>query len=194
MKKLVLCDVDEVLAEQLPEWLKFYNKDYDDNLKAEDLACWDLSTHVKPECGKKISEYLRREDMYDNARQVSGALKGIESLRHMGYTVKFVSSSNPAQYRHKFNWLVRHGFVEDHSNDVIFCHDKYLLRGDFMIDDAPHNVESWSELNPGGQALLFNQPHNRNYVCANENITRISCWNSVVTFAQLRSPIVCHRY
>ena len=58
-KLTVAVDVDDVCADLLTEWLYRYNLEYEDNLTVADVDRWDLSEQVKPECGKKIYNYLR---------------------------------------------------------------------------------------------------------------------------------------
>jgi 5'(3')-deoxyribonucleotidase len=56
----------------------------------------------------------------------------------------------------RLRWLERHfGFSK---YDVIFAKRKYLVRGDVMIDDGPHNIEEF--VNRGGRGVLIHQPWN----------------------------------
>lgn len=167
----ILVDVDEVVADLLGTWLHRYNVKYDDRLAREDITEWDLTEFVKPECGDKIYEFLGDYFIYDDVPPIPGALRGVEKLRSLGRVV-FVSSANAATMAAKVHWLERWGLLEDdprHSN-LVYAHDKSLVRGDILIDDGPHNVGAFP-----GETILFDQYHNRSHA----HPRRARDWDSV---------------
>lgn len=177
MSKIVLCDVDGVVADMIPEWLYFYNMDYDDCLTVDNIVGWSVHNFVKNACGKKIYDYLAYENLYDDVQPFPGALEGIKELREAGFRVVFVTSGvQPA----KIKWLQRHGFIEDwmSSKDVIIAHDKSLVRGDYLIDDGLHNCEAFD-----GVAILFDQPWNRH----SDEFFRVSNWDFVTEYLLLEA-------
>ena len=58
--KILAFDIDGVLADLHTAWLDEYNKDFDDNLTISYITQWEMDKFVKPECGKKIFNYLKR--------------------------------------------------------------------------------------------------------------------------------------
>lgn len=154
--KRILVDVDAVVADLLPAWLAMYNHEYDDTLSPEQITQWDMTSLVKPECGKKIYSYLTRDDLYELVDPIDGAISSIHWLRQREYDVRFLTSGvQPA----KINWLGNHGLLlSEHflfSPDVIIAHDKSLIKGDILIDDNLKNCESFV-----GKSILFAQPWN----------------------------------
>lgn len=154
--KRVLVDVDGVIADLMPEWLRFYNAEWSDKLRPEDITGWDVIQFVKDECGAGIYGYLGRPDLYDNVKPIDGALSSIHWLRQRGYDVRFVTSG---VYESKIMWLGKQGLLLDEyhlsSRDVIVAHDKSVIKGDILIDDNIVNCNDFS-----GKAILFAQPWN----------------------------------
>lgn len=157
----VLVDVDGVTADSHKTWLNFYNQDYHDWLTFDKIKSWGIHQYVKPECGRKIYDYLRRPDFYDNTLPVMGAVEGVGLLRRLGYKVVFVSAG---MFPAKVDWLAREGFLVDFpyadhrpetARDVILCNDKSMIRGDYLIDDYPGNLAEFP-----GKRILFDQPWN----------------------------------
>lgn len=52
----ILCDVDSVVANIMPEWLRMYNEECGDALRPPDIVEWDMHKLVKPECGRKLGK------------------------------------------------------------------------------------------------------------------------------------------
>lgn len=167
---IILCDVDEVCADLLTEWVRRYNIDYEDTLSVEDIDQWDVAQCVKPECGKKMFDILRDPDLYDYVKPIPGALEGVRTLRKSGCRVVFVTSCVVDTTDAKIWWLIRNGFLPNQKvpRDFIAAKDKSLVRGDLLIDDGPHN-------NP---TILYDQPHNRGV----SHPRRVHSWKEVVEY------------
>lgn len=181
MTPVVLCDVDEVVADLHSEWLYRYNEKYNDNLTPDDITDWNLSRLVKPECGDKVFDFLRMPDLYQHVRPVEGAKEGVDRLRDGGYRVIFVTSCVIGSMDQKARWLLRHGFISDrHSpRSLVIARDKFLVRGDVLIDDAPHNLEPFP-----GHKILVDRPYNRAATVG----FRARDWNSIVQLIQTLVP------
>lgn len=156
-KKVVFVDVDDVCALLHVEWLRRYNKDYNDNLTDKDMTDWGLHKLVKPECGVKIYSYLRCPDLYDNVLPREGALNGVNTLRELGYRVLFASSCCLEVVKEKFLWLLDFKFLKMEEEFIVIS-DKSLLKGDYMIDDCYEKVRGFS-----GYGYLLSRPWNSKY-------------------------------
>lgn len=168
----ILCDVDEVIADLLGEWVRCYNEAYDDDLSLDSLTSWDMSEHVKTECGKDIYAFLADKWIYTRVSPIYGAMQGVRELRRLGRVV-FVTSSNPATMHGKVRWLEHYGFLSDdpRHSDLIIAHDKSLIRGDVLIDDGPHNVKAFP-----GDTILVDRPYNRDLT----HPYRATSWEEIV--------------
>lgn len=170
----ILVDVDSVIADLMPAWLRVYNKEYDDSLRVEQITEWDMTKFVKPECGTKIYSYLHDPSLYDEVFPIDGAISSIHWLRQHGYDIRFVTSGiQPA----KIIWLGNKGLLmSEHflfSPDVVIAHDKRLINGDILIDDNLKNCESFQ-----GKSILFSQPWND----VVSNFFRASSWPDVIQY------------
>lgn len=178
----ILCDVDEVVADLHTEWLRRYNAKYDDNLTPADITDWDISKIVKPECGRKVFNFLRMPNLYRHVQPVEGAKEGVAQLRAEGYRVVFVTSCVIGSMDQKVRWLLGHGFVRSpHSpRDLVITRDKALVRGDVLIDDGPHNVAAFP-----GHAILVDRPYNRSTRAG----FRAEGWTEIVKLVRLLAPV-----
>lgn len=157
-------DVDDVTCDLMTEWLSRYNKDYDDNLKKENITDWDISRFVKPECGKKIYKYVEDPSIYDHCKPIEGSLNAINQLRKAGRAI-FVTSWNIGIAGRKYTWLKDHGYI-DSIDDYFEAHDKNMIKFDILIDDGFHNFKSKYS------GLLFSQPWNMKL----DHYRRINNW------------------
>jgi 5'-nucleotidase len=155
--KDVLVDIDGVCIDMLPELLKYYNSEYDDNVQVADITDWGITNFIKPECGEKIYKWFYDPILYEQALPIPGALDGIEKLKSMGCRVVYVTSGVNTG---KIDCMKRHGFLDPKrfsDPDLIIAHDKSFIHGDFMVDDYIKNLKS---NNHTAYRILFTQLHN----------------------------------
>lgn len=174
---LIACDVDGILADLVPEVLRRYNRDYDDNRQFADVNTWPLHEHVKPECGSRIYEYLRDPDLYQHVRPVEGAPEGVERLRALGHRFVFVTSCTFGMTDQKAEWLERHGFCRAHNDgqlpaELIVANQKQHIAADLLIDDGPHNVRDWVD-GAHRPAIVLAYPYN---ACLREQPSAFWLW------------------
>jgi 5'(3')-deoxyribonucleotidase len=150
---IIAFDVDDVIADLVPVWLARYNVDYDDHLIANDITQWDIFRFVKPECGKKIYEYLTA-DLYNDVLPLPGSLEAVQHARKVGKVI-FVTSCVCLHAGRKFTWLNDHGF-EVTQDCYVECSDKSLIAADILIDDRPENLETFK----GTFKYLIDKPWN----------------------------------
>lgn len=179
---IVLVDMDGVLADTHFSWLQMYNRDWHDNLRTKDITRWALHEFVKPECGRRVYDYLERPEFYDFTPIIENALYGVNALRALGHRVIVVSAGF---YQSKVLWLSNNGFLNEfpYKNDyrpftaldLILCNDKSLIKGDYLIDDRLENVVQFTR---NGIGILFTQPWNENRAIPN----RANNWMDVIEY------------
>jgi 5'-nucleotidase len=163
MTKIML-DVDGVILDTQSSWLELYNADYNDKLTNADIVGWDLVPFVKPECGNRIYDYLDYPHFYDRTQAIKGSVKGVATLREMGYDVKFVSAGfypTKIQRLYVLGFLVNFPYGDGRwqtSTDAILANDKSWVNGDLLVDDRPKNL---IDFHSGG--ILFDQPWNQEH-------------------------------
>lgn len=162
---LVACDVDGVVLDLLPEWLRRYNRDYDDYLIEAQITAWDTHKYTKPECGLKMYDYLKASDLYDNLPPLPGAVEGCKSIRAMGHELGFVTSCTYGMVDQKARRLEELGFCESRDghglpSELVVCNTKRWINADVLIDDRGQTIKEW--VKTGRRAILIEMPYNRN--------------------------------
>lgn len=157
-RPIIACDVDDVVADLLTEWLLRYSTEWNHDLTPAMLKSWQITDHVLPEAKKHIFSYLEDPGLYDDILPFPGALETINELREIGRVIFVTSCEGPINRDHKYRWLQRHGFLapgHKQGADYITAKDKWLIGADFLIDDGAHNIEAWPR-----KGLLVSRPHN----------------------------------
>lgn len=163
---LIACDVDGILAALLPEWIRRYNRDYQDNLTLDRITGWDVHRFVKPECGMAVYGYLQAPDLYDGVAPVEDAAWGVQRLRELGHQLIFATSCSFGMTDQKAHWMIRWGFCQPNKvpdmlpEDFAPISQKHLLKADLLIEDAGHTVRKWV-MEVRRRAILLEYPHNR---------------------------------
>lgn len=183
--KTILVDADDTTLDLHTEWIQNrYNVDYKDNLLRSMVKTWNIDKYVKPECGRKIYDYLKDKDLYASVKPIEFAVFGVQRLRELGYRVIFVTAYFNEQ---KVECLHNHGFLKEYpyndgrwntATDVIMANDKSLIKGDLLIDDRYENVKSF------GSGIVFNQPWNES---SPNHFPRVSTWLDIVNYFEERT-------
>lgn len=169
----ILVDMDEVLVSFLEKSVYYVNNEAGLNLQVEDIKTWDLPNRDAFERVWRIPGFfadLPWED--DFAKQV------LREWRARGEDVRIVTS--PAVWEacaDKYRWVHTHlripGLIPSMSK-LILTRDKEPIRGDVMIDDGPHNLESFD-----GVRIVYDKPWNEHYEGAD---FRVHFWTDIWTY------------
>src|SRR6266436_5740874 len=167
MRLTVGIDVDSVIADLHKEWLRRYNRDFNDSLVSEDITKWAIDEFVKPEALIKnangiapLFQYLQDPDLYEHVPEIPNAREGLEYIRRRDHDVVLVSSCVMNQADQKMRWVVAHKMVKpargDTLLDFVASSNKSLVRTDALIDDRDKNVRDSI-----GYRILFDSPWNQ---------------------------------
>lgn len=174
MKKYtLLIDQDDVLAEYIEGVTMAYNKKYNTNIQPEACTSWNLYNVF----GKEVDTVMHECDLFRNLRPVDHAVEVFERLYNSGlFEMYIVTAANPNCVPAKYEWIRKHlpFFPEDR---VMVCQRKYMIKGDFLLDDGMHNIEAFAKA--GGVPIIFDRPHNKD---AGSEYYRIKDW---LTFEKL---------
>lgn len=155
----ILVDMDGVLVDINSRWLDLYNRDYDDNLSIKDIKSFEIDKYVKPECGRKIFDYLRQDGFFYNLSPMPDAIYAMNELYERGYqlficTATVMSSRTAAQ--DKIEWIKDNlPFLANYPINMIITHHKYMINGDILFDDSPVNLQAFP-----GKTCKMKYPHN----------------------------------
>jgi 5'(3')-deoxyribonucleotidase len=189
-KKILAIDLDSTLNTLDTEWIQFYNKDFNDNLTREDMIRWEVYTYVKPECGKKIYDYLLYSNFFKNLGMQLNADNVTKWLQQF-YDIYIVTAYTPSTCADKCEWVKQH-LPHIPVENIIFCNNKGLIKADILIDDGGHNLVAFKETNPHGIPIVFDAPWNRDLQCKairvydwldiKENIKELLHWEDKYEF------------
>ena len=109
----------------------------------------------------KVEEIYLRPGFYRDLPVVQGALAAIDDMMGLGCEI-FICSSPLTQYQHcvveKFMWVEQY-LGSEFTKRIIITKDKTIVKGDVLIDDAPHVDGVVKE--PEWKRYLFDAPYNR---------------------------------
>ena len=154
-RQIICVDMDEVIADALGEHLDRYNREFDERLTAKDLHgrwIWDA---VPSERHEVLERYIRSDDFFAKLRVFPHAQRVLERLQER-YEVYIATAAMevPTSFTAKFEWLKIH-FPFIRPSHIVFCGDKGILKGDFLIDDNPRQLRRFP-----GEGILFTAPAN----------------------------------
>jgi 5'(3')-deoxyribonucleotidase len=156
-RRIICVDMDEVIADALGEHLHRYNRDFRERVTPGDLEGRWLWDFVPPERQQALSEYLMSEDFFAVLRVMPHAQRVLERLQSR-YEIYIATAAMevPSSFNAKFEWLKKY-FPFIPASHIVFCGNKSILRGDYLIDDNPRQLRLFR-----GEGILFSSPANAN--------------------------------
>ncbi len=169
-RKVICIDMDEVMADALGEHLLRYNRDFNEKLTIADLHGRWIWDYVPPERLHYLERYMRTDDFFAGLAVMPHAQRVIERLQER-YDVFIATAAMevPTSFTAKFQWLKEH-FPFIRPSHIVFCGDKGILRGDYLIDDNPRQLRRFR-----GEGILFTAPAN----VAVNSFRRVNDWIDV---------------
>ncbi len=165
MNKIVLVDMDGVIAEFDQAWIKAYYSYYPEKtlpINKSKCGCYfehpvwsDPTTNL--EMYKVLYNYLNLFYILD---PIPNALRSIKEMEKCGYTIFFCSHptvENSTCASDKYEWLKKH-FGLEYAKKLILTQDKTVIYGDYLIDDKV--IIDGVNKNPSWKHLLFKTPYN----------------------------------
>lgn len=175
MKKLiVLVDLDDVMENLLEVWTQELNDFYGLDVKPEDITEWDICKFYPGISTKAVFQPLNWACFWDKVRPKEGAIENIQRLINDGHEVYVVTNSNPMTIHIKLERMFKKYYSFIPVGNIIIATNKQMVKGDVLIDDAPHNLI-------GGEykKILFDMPHNAYVNCEAHGLVRAKDWNAV---------------
>ena len=156
-RRIICVDMDEVIADALGEHLHRYNRDFRERITRADLEGRWLWDFVPAERQQALSEYLMSEDFFAVLRVMPHAQRVLERLQSR-YEIYIATAAMevPSSFNAKFEWLKKY-FPFIPASHIVFCGNKSILRGDYLIDDNPRQLRLFR-----GEGILFSSPANAN--------------------------------
>ncbi|HJX50139.1 MAG TPA: hypothetical protein VJ438_01620 [Candidatus Nanoarchaeia archaeon] len=183
-KGQVICgvDLDDVLADSIPEWIKFADKESKKmSWNIDKLPYWvtrdhcdlyDLKKDVPYYYYRMLKEMYRQSETKSNLPLKESARFFLEDLKKRGYKIVIITKRGQSSSKITYNWLERNILPFD---EVIFDQNKHIRilerfpEMDFMIEDnrdIANLVGKW-----GYRVFLLNNEYNQGEV--QNNVVRI---------------------
>ncbi len=153
--KRICVDMDEVIADALGEHIVRYNRHFGEQITRAELHGKWLWEVVGADRHEVLEACLRSEDFFDVLEVMPDAQRVIGRLQQ-SYEVFIATAAMevPTSFQAKYRWLGKH-FPFIPASHIVYCGDKSILRADYLIDDNPRQLRSFS-----GEGILYSSPHN----------------------------------
>ena len=149
----VLVDMDDVMWDLVGVWVAELNQRYGTSVNFEDITDWNIAKFFPELTSSELFTPLYDPLLWAKLQPV---------------TATHYRTVEPKMKR----------FLELYSylkwEDVIIASDKSLIKGDVMIDDGTHNLETTS-----CAKILFDRPHNRSYNAERNGMSRAHDWDEI---------------
>lgn len=146
-RPIVLLDMDDVITDCLSGVVKTYNELYNANFKPADCNVWDLSEFFNTSRATVISLF-RTDNFFEELEPRQGSVSAIKELvkstKYDVYIITATSDDEGIELNQKSKWLKKY-IPEFNTKRLIACDDKYIIRGDIIVDDKIANLQMCEE-------------------------------------------------
>lgn len=185
MRKLrILVDMDDTIENFCETLVFMLNERFGLSVKPEDVIEWDLKKAFPTLTASDIFAPTNEAEFWKRVKPLPGAVEFLKQIHKDGHDIVIVTASNPESVPLKLNHMLFRFFPFISRKNVIIASRKDLIRGDVLIDDAPHNLENFI-----GDKILMTANHNKNYQEANIGATRADNWTDIYLFVSVLATI-----
>lgn len=160
-RPIVLLDMDDVITDCLKAVIASYNEKYNTKFKPKDCNVWSLSEFF----GTSIEDVLvlfRADKFFEDLAPKRGSIKAIKDLvkstKYDIYVITATSDEDGSELQQKIRWFNKY-IPEFNTKRIISCQDKYVIRGDVIVDDKIDNLDL---CDPYMECILMDSPVNKN--------------------------------
>jgi 5'(3')-deoxyribonucleotidase len=148
----ICIDMDEVMVDNYQRYHELFEESYGRKIDPSEYA--GKKIYDMPDVNG-IREKLHEPGFFRHLPVMQGAQEVVKEL-YENYEVYIVTAATEFKYSFtdKWEWLEEHmPFI--HWERIVFCGNKSIVHGDYMIDDKVKNLAGFN-----GQGLLFTASHN----------------------------------
>lgn len=169
-KPIIFIDQDDVLAKHNEKVVKEMNRIHGTHFTMADITEWDLISILGEEC----KDIMFRPEFFETLEPMEYAIENLRVLNESNlFDIYIASAAHPSACHFKYKWFKENmPFLE--KKQLIFISHKFLLNGDLLFDDAPHNITAFRS----GEVVIFDKPYNRHLV----NFDRVKDWNEFTEY------------
>ena len=175
MKKLtILVDMDDTIECLTRAWVTYLNWRHGTNVSWRDIRSWDMRKAFPSLSEEEVYAPLCIDWFWDTVKPMKDAITGVKRLIDAGNDVYIVTASTYVTLKAKMEKVLFRYFPYLSWDQVIVTSRKQMVRGDVLIDDAPHNLEGFD-----GMRILMDAPHNRGYKAWDNGMLRVNHWDEI---------------
>ncbi len=154
---IIFVDMDEVMADAYGAHLELYNAEFNANLTLEDCHGKEVWQCVPEVHQDTVRQHNWRVGYFRNLRVIPDSQEVLFELnkKHEVY-IASAAMEFPNSLKEKSDWLDEF-FPFIPWKKRILCGDKFILKGDVLIDDRSKNLKHFE-----GRSIMFSSPHNAN--------------------------------
>lgn len=161
----LLIDQDDVLADLQGYVLDEYNKLNETNFTYTDITDWNIGQVVGDD---SIYQIMFNPDIYVELPVIKDCKEVLKNLIESDlFNIYIVTAAHPAACYNKYKWI-KNNLPFFNYDKVIFTSKKYQVKGDILLDDAPHNLEDMKEKGVA-KPVCLNKPYNKHVNCDRVN-------------------------
>ncbi|KKQ33675.1 MAG: 5'(3')-deoxyribonucleotidase [Candidatus Nomurabacteria bacterium GW2011_GWA1_37_20] len=161
-KKIILVDIDGVLADFEMGFIKAWGKKFPTHPKVplEGRKAFRLAESYPNGLEKEIQSILSAPGFFENLNTIPGGKEALKKMQDLGHEV-LICTSPISNYKNcvpeKYRWVaINLGF--EWTKRIIMIKDKTLVFGDILIDDKPEHT---GLREPVWKHVLFEAPYNQ---------------------------------
>ncbi|GAA4450355.1 5'-3'-deoxyribonucleotidase [Nibrella saemangeumensis] len=170
MKQRIALDMDDVLADTNRKFIDIYLNGEAPRFTIEELKEKSFHELLDEQEFRTLFRNVYEPGFFRDIQIMEGAQDVVNRLMEK-YEVYIATAAMefPNSFVDKYEWLAEH-FPAIHWRNIIFLGDKSVLNTDYLIDDLPRNLRTFT-----GQGLLFTALHNRDET----EYKRVNSWQEV---------------
>lgn len=159
MKKRILVDLDGICADLLGAWLDRLNANHGRSFTKAEVTNWNIAKALGM-AKEEVDAVLDEPGLFRCLPVIPGAPTALEVLQSRGHEVFIVTAPthSPACVADKVAWA-RENLPIDPQH-IVVTGKKFLVKGDVLIDDAPHQANRYSQHWPQAAIMTIAYPYN----------------------------------
>jgi 5'(3')-deoxyribonucleotidase len=189
----IFLDMDETLVNLVDPWLAILNEEAETSFSREDATCYSVEKSFEGKLSMdEVFRPFNTPGFWEGLPPFPGALDFVQRLLDKDFDVYIatIPALGPVCHYEKEQWVMNHlPFIG--RERLVFCHHKYILKGEALLDDNPKYLARFN-----GHRLLFDKPWNQPDQLEKEGLlsqwyTRMYDYDSVFNFLmQMELPFI----
>jgi 5'(3')-deoxyribonucleotidase len=175
-KPRFLVDVDEVLVDFQTPAFAHLERLFGRKVTSDDYTVWDMFALMSEDEKTAIFAEVAKPGYCRALEPKPGAVEAIKTLRRMVDVYAVTSHFPGPTWVHERDAQLKEDFGFS-GKDIIHTSAKFLVRGDYFLDDNPTHVNAWAAEHPTGIAMLWHIPNTRRL---GFDDLRVRTWDEVI--------------